>query len=1088
MPPLNDDSGPAPRRPRPVKEDADIAVSSLDGKKPRGRTRFWRRALRFAVILLVVAGVAVGFLAWRLLQGPLFLPFLASRLETVMTANAGGGTVTIGLVGIEIADDLNPQLVVRDIRLERPNDLVVSINEVRIAARWPKPTAKVVPIDGVMLDHVLISDIGPESKLPPLDRVIMGVRSAVEENGLRFFEVRSFGFDIERPGKARRDIVSDVSVTGGVKDGRVIEAQAIGLGENGAVSVRLNADLPPPGAPIVVNAETRGFDLADFASAAGRDDLNLSGPIGATGAVTVDSQKGITAAGWQLILGPSLRFGDSELDALAGQVRLDFSWNPETRSISFNPSPIVLTTGYLLAHGEVVPSSRTRPLWTFDVELEGQDVLNGIRSTEGRIAGSYDSKAALLIMDDMHVEGAGISFTAAVRASHKDGGSFAVLSGVSPRLPVSALKVLWPASVAPEVRDWVGQNIRSGLVSNATVDISVRGDQMAGGSIVPDATIAFDFSEGVFTPFDDAPLIRDATGHGKLSGNRFEITVDSGWVDLGDGRRLEVGPSTFVVPVIDAKVPDAEVGVRISGPAAAGIALWNRLQLAGPADFSLDPAAVAGDLKADLSIRLPLADDIADTDIVSRGRIDLTDFDPGTPINGRAITRGNLTIELGDDGAAHISGKALIDGTQADVFLTQPLSGDGKTQSVVRLDLDAAAAKAYGVDLGDMLKGVVSVEMTDNGQSRRVSANLAKAEINLPLVGFRKSVGKPGTLTFDMATRPSGTAITNLALKAGGAEVEGQINLDGGGGFAGASLTKFNFSAADHLALKASAGDGGLKVAITGSRLDATALVKSLLRRTTGTGIPSDMSLNLSATIANISGEGGEQLDGLNLSSSISGGRIDSLSLTVQTSGGGSASATLQPGAKGRDIKVEAGEVGRILRFLGVYRRVYGGRATLAGVIDDSGILSASIDGTRWKVVEEPALAQLSTASRNGPTEGLSTADIGRLIFDVKFGNGMLSIGEGFIRTETAGLTMAGDVDFSKNALRLAGSYLPASQLDSVLAAIPLLGQTIFAGGGRSGLLGVSYRLSGPIDAPSLSVNPLSAIAPGIFRRLFELK
>ncbi|WP_370673699.1 AsmA-like C-terminal region-containing protein [Pleomorphomonas sp. PLEO] len=1070
-----------------IKEDVDIAGTGIDEKKPHGRTRWWKRAIRFAVILLVVLSVATAFLAWRLLQGPLFLPFLASRIESIMAADADGARITIGLVGIEIADDLNPQLVIRDIRLERPNDLVVSINEVRIAARWPKPTANIVPIDGVMLDHVLISDVGPESKLPPLDRVIMGVRQAVEENGLRFFEVRSFGFGIERPGKARRDIVSDISVTGGVKDGRVIEAQAIGLGANGAVSVRLNADLPPPGVPIVVKAETRGFDLADFASAAGRDDLNLSGSIGATGSVTVDSQKGITAGGWQLILGPSLRFGDSELDALAGQVRLDFSWNPEKRAISLNPSPIVLTNGYLLAHGEVVPSSRTRPLWTFDVELEGQDVLSGIRTTEGRIAGSYDSKAALLIMDDMHVEGAGISFTAAVRASHKDGSSFAVLSGVSPRLPAAALKLLWPTTVAPEVRDWIGKNIHSGLVSNATVDISVRGDQMAGGSIVPDATIAFDFSEGVFTPFDDAPLIRDAIGHGKLSGNRFEITVDSGWVDLGDGRRLEVGPSSFVVPVIDAKVPDAEVGVRLSGPAAAGIALWNRLQLAGPADFSPNPADVAGDLKADLSIRLPLADDIADTDIVTNGRIDLTDFDPGVPINGRTITRGNFAIEL-SDGAAHISGKALIDGTQADVFLTQPLSGEGKAQSVVRLDLDAAAAKAYGVDLGDMLKGVVSVEMTDNGQSRRVSANLAKAEINLPLVGFRKSAGKPGTLTFDMATRPSGTAITNLALKAGGAEVEGQINLDGGGGFAGANLTKFNFSATDRLALKASAGDGGLKVAITGSRLDASALVDSLLRRTTGTGIPSDLSLNLSATIANVSGEGGEQLDGLNLSSAISGGQIDNLSLTVQTSGGGSASATLQPGAQGRDLKVEAGEVGRLLRFLGVYRRVYGGRATLVGTIDDNGIMSASIDGSRWKVVEEPALAQLSTASRDGPTEGLSTADIGRLIFDVKFGNGMLSIGEGFIRTGTAGLTMAGDVDFSKNALRLAGSYLPASQLDSVLAAIPLLGQTIFAGGGRSGLLGVSYRLNGPIDAPSLSVNPLSAIAPGIFRRLFELK
>lgn len=1039
------------------------------------------------MVLLAVTGIAVSFLAWRLLQGPLFLPFLASRIEAIMTADADGAVVTIGLAGFEIADDLNPELVIRDIRLERPNDVVVSVNEMRVAARWPAPTANVIPVDGVMLDHVLVSDIGPESKLPPLDRVIMVVRRAVEENGLRFFEIRSFGFGVERPGKARRDIVSDVSVTGSVRDGRVIEAQAIGLGASGAVSVRLAADLPAPGAPIVVNGETRGFDLADIASAAGRDDLDLSGTFGLTGAVTVDPEKGLTAAGWQVTLGPSLHVGDSDLDALAAPVRLDFTWNPEKRAISVNPSPVVLSSGYLLVHGEVVPPRDANQLWTFDVALEGQDVLSGIRTTEGRVAGSYDAKAALFVMDDMHVEGAGISFTAAARASHRDGGSFAVLSGVSPRLPAAALKVLWPTTVAPEVRDWVGKHIHSGLISNATVDLSVRGDRMAGGSVVPDATIAFDFSEGAFMPFDGAPLIHDAVGRGKLSGNRFEIAVDSGWVDLGDGRRLDMGPSTFVVPVVDAKVPDGEVTLRLSGPAAAGIALWNRLPFAEAADFSPDPADVAGDVKADLSIRLPLADDIADTDIVYNGRIDLSGFDPGTPINGRAVTRGNLSIEL-SDGTAHVSGKALIDGAPADVFLTRPLSGEGEAKSVVKLDLDAAAIKGYGLDLGDMLDGVVSVEMTDNGASRHVSVNLAKADVNLPLVGFRKPAGKPGTLAFDLSARSGGTAVTNLALKAGAAEVEGQVSLDGNGDFVGANLTKFNFSAADRLALKASAGDGALKVTVNGSRLDARSLVGSLLRRTTGTGIPGDMALDLSAAIANVSGEGGEQLDGLNLSSAISGGRINNLSLTVQTSGGGSASATLQPGARGRDLKVEAGEVGRILRFLGVYRRVYGGRATLAGVIDDSGILTAGIDGNHWKVVEEPALAQLSTASRNGPTEGLSTADIGRLIFDVKFGNGVLSIGEGFIRTETAGLTMAGDVDFSRNALRLAGSYLPASQLDSVLAAIPLLGQTIFAGGGRSGLLGVSYRLSGPIDAPSLSVNPLSAIAPGIFRRLFELK
>ncbi len=995
--------------------------------------------------------------------------------------------VDVGLAGVKLGDDLNPELIVRDIRLERPNDILVSVNEMRIAVRWPRPVANDVPVEGVVLDHVLVSDIGPEMKLPPMDKVVLAVRRAITENGLRFFEIRSFGFGVERPGKARRDVVSDVSVTGTVKDGHLVEAQAIGLGTSGAVSLRLTSDLPPAEDPLIVKVETRGFDLADLAAGTGRTGLNLSGAVSLAGAVTVDADKGFTSATWQVVLGSSLRFGDSELEALAAPIRLDFDWDPEQGLITLNPSPVVLENGYLLARGQVVPPRGDKP-WTFDFRFEGQDVLSGIRTSDGRIAGSYDQAESLLVMDDMHVEGAGISFTAAARASHRDGATFAVLSGVSPRLPAAALKALWPITVAPDVRSWIGTHIHSGLITNATVDLVMLGDVPLGGGVVaPEASLAFDFSEAVFTPFDDAPMIRDAVGHGRLSGNHFEVTVDSGWVDLGQGRRLELGPTTFAVPVVDAKVPDGEVTLRLSGPAAAAVSLWNRLPFAEEADFSPDPAKAAGTAKADLSIRLPLAEEIADTDIVYGGRIDLAGFSPGTPINGRAVTRGDLAIEL-HDGAAHLSGKALIDGAPADVFLTLPLSGEGETKSVVKLDLDAAAAKKYGLDLGEMFKGKVLVEMADNGTSRRVSVNLANAEINLPLVGFRKPIGKPGTLIFDLAASSSGTSITNLALKAGSAQVEGQIALDGNGNFIGANLAKFNFSAADRLTLKASMGENGLKVAVNGSQLDARALVGSILRRTTGTGVPSDMPLVLSAAIANVTGEGGEQLDGLNLTAAIAGGRINELSLTVQTSGGGSASATVRPSADGRDIRVEAGEVGRLLRFLGVYRRVYGGRATLTGSIDDRGILGARIDGNRWKVVEEPALAQLSTASRDGPTEGLSTADIGRLVFDIRFGNGVLSIGEGFIRTGTAGLTMAGDVDFSKNALRLAGSYLPANQLDSVLASIPLLGQTIFAGGGRSGLLGVSYRLSGPIDAPSLSVNPLSAIAPGIFRRLFELK
>ena len=53
-----------------------------------------------------------------------------------------------------------------------------------------------------------------------------------------------------------------------------------------------------------------------------------------------------------------------------------------------------------------------------------------------------------------------------------------------------------------------------------------------------------------------------------------------------------------------------------------------------------------------------------------------------------------------------------------------------------------------------------------------------------------------------------------------------------------------------------------------------------------------------------------------------------------------------------------------------------------------------------------------------------------------------------------------------------------------VVGAIPILGQ-ILGNGQEGGLIGITYRLSGAMASPTLVVNPISAIAPGIFRQIF---
>ena len=53
-----------------------------------------------------------------------------------------------------------------------------------------------------------------------------------------------------------------------------------------------------------------------------------------------------------------------------------------------------------------------------------------------------------------------------------------------------------------------------------------------------------------------------------------------------------------------------------------------------------------------------------------------------------------------------------------------------------------------------------------------------------------------------------------------------------------------------------------------------------------------------------------------------------------------------------------------------------------------------------------------------------------------------------------------------------------------MVAQVPLFGP-LLSGGRNEGLFAVNFRLTGQTGAPTLTVNPLSAVAPGFLRKLF---
>jgi len=81
--------------------------------------------------------------------------------------------------------------------------------------------------------------------------------------------------------------------------------------------------------------------------------------------------------------------------------------------------------------------------------------------------------------------------------------------------------------------------------------------------------------------------------------------------------------------------------------------------------------------------------------------------------------------------------------------------------------------------------------------------------------------------------------------------------------------------------------------------------------------------------------------------------------------------------------------------------------------------------------------------------------------------------------------TSDGYIDRPHGTLALKGSLVPACGVNSVLSNIPLLGDLLASKKGE-GILSATYSATGNMEQPNISTNPLSMLAPGIFRRIFE--
>jgi hypothetical protein len=94
-----------------------------------------------------------------------------------------------------------------------------------------------------------------------------------------------------------------------------------------------------------------------------------------------------------------------------------------------------------------------------------------------------------------------------------------------------------------------------------------------------------------------------------------------------------------------------------------------------------------------------------------------------------------------------------------------------------------------------------------------------------------------------------------------------------------------------------------------------------------------------------------------------------------------------------------------------------------------------------------------------------------------------MDLQEALIFNSEVGLTAQGFLDYPHDRVDINGTVVPAYQINSMLSNIPVLG-LLLGGAKHEGVFGANYRISGAASAPAFNVSMISAVTPGILRKL----
>ena len=758
------------------------------------------------------------------------------------------------------------------------------------------------------------------------------------------------------------------------------------------------------------------------------------------------------------------------------------------------------------------------PQWHFDLKgtdgvLSAQEFeLPAMPIDEFKAAGRVIPAEGLVQLSEFLFKAGGGAVTANGEVISGTGPpSTRIEAAISP-MPLATLKTIWPRAVAPTARTWVGEQVNKASLQSASLKfLSGRFLETEDGLADPVAgtsrerlSASLEVADLNMEPLPRSLPIEAPRAILRMENSSLEVNVPEAAIIAGPEARLPLKGVRLTVVDVRHEAPIAELALKSQTTLPVLIETLNRSQLHLAGQGPLPIAGIEGKVDGELKISMPLVNDSSVPKAVGKARISEirgTSKDYNVTLNG-----GTIDVEASDAGVV-AKGDLTINGVLAKLNMHRILEGAPEAQPPLKItaSLDNADRTQLGLDVNHLIQGTMPVEITvtqkpDAPALVHVHGDLTNAELLFSSVAWKKPAGKPASLDFDLGTgTPGRVDLLNFKVVGDNIAIDGSAVVEDrpeGREVSEFSFPNFSINVVSRLDVRGTMSDKRIwTVTAKGSTFEAKDVFRSML----ALGNKEDeikprhpaAGVDFTGEIDTVIGNAEISLRKAKIKYSERADRIIALEADGTLEGGNPVMMELKPGGP-RVAYAKASDAGSMLKMIGLYPNIKGGRMELEvkldgqGAADKSGVLS--IDN--FRVLGDPIISEVYSSAEGGPGPKKPTErqvfEFQRMEVPFQIGHGQFVLDDSYLRGPLMGASIRGRVDFNAQRVNLGGTYIPLQGINAAVCDIPLFGPLV-AGFDCQGVFGITYAIQGPMSGPEVIVNPLSMFTPGILRGIMEL-